>query len=99
MMMQLMKDFVNYYFILFFYKPLCVAATHMFGGYFCSIMADSLAGFGGEKSIHMCGKKAFSFSFNSPWQSSRFAQSGRSRLQFSGLLRVIIPGTQSLQAS
>lgn len=76
-----------------------IVHTCVFGGYFCSIMADYLAGLGGEKSFHMCSKKAFSFSLNSPWQSSRFAQSERSRLQFSGLLRVIIPGTQSLQAS
>lgn len=47
----------------------------------------------------MCSKKAFSFSFNSPWHRSRFAQSERSRLQFSGLLKVIIPGTESLQAT
>lgn len=41
----------------------------------------------------MRNKKAFSFSLNIPWQSSGFAQSERSSLQFSGLLRVIIPGT------
>lgn len=44
-------------------------------------------------------KGFFSFTMKSLWQRSRFAQSDRSSLQFSGLLIVIISGTQSLQAS
>lgn len=53
-------------------------------------------------SLHPCGccdwdqpcvcvcvvRKHFSFSLNGPWQRSRFAQSERWRLQFSGLLRM-----------
>jgi len=86
----------------FFYKPLWIqwlrSATHMCFEvtsvlYWLIISLDW-----GEKSFYMRSKKAFSFTLNSPWQSSGFAQSKRSSLQFSGLLRLITPDTQSLQA-
>lgn len=74
------------------------AAPVCLGGYFCSRMADPLAGFfffsGCEKSFR--SKKAFFIHFEqSMAESSKFAQSERSGLQFSGLLTVMIPGTQA----
>lgn len=76
MTMLLMKDFFNYYCFFFFYKPLWIlwprSATRMFRGYFCSILADYFSLVWGEKSFYMRSKKAFSFSLNSPWQSSEF---------------------------
>ncbi len=80
--------FTTVYF--FFYKLLWIqrlrSATFLFleviSVVFCSMSADYLAALGGEKSFFMCSKKAFSFSLNSPGQSSGFAQSERSSYSF-----------------
>lgn len=65
-----------------------------FRGYFCYILANYLVSSMTRYHSNMCSKKVVKQSMAKKW----VCHSPTTSLQFSGLLRVMVPGTQSLQA-